>query len=257
MQGIGSISDSRNHDDDAALLPVGVRRKATAIKGRMQAYAGERPAIFFAYHRLKRSPLAVRPATQLVIEGFPRSANTFSVWAFRQAQHEDVRLAHHLHYPAQVIRAAQWQIPTLVLVRKPEDAVLSLIMRTPLLMPTQALQHYISFYKVVAKYRDAFVLGRFEEVTEDYGAVIERINDRFATQFSLFDHTEANVKRVYSRIEERHRAQYKDKVSEARVARPSATKEKMKRKVRSVLEGPEQRRLLAEATLIYDYVTKS
>jgi len=221
----------------------------------MQIYVGKRPAVFFTFHRLKRNPLAVQPTTQLVIEGFPRSANTFSVWAFRQAQREDVRLAHHLHYPAQVIRAAQWQIPILVLIRKPEDAVISLIMRRPLLPVDQALRHYISFYRIAAKYRDAFVLGRFEEVTGDYGAVIERINDKFATQFSLFDHTEENVERVYSRIEERHRAQYREKISEARVARPSATKEEMKRRVRPGLEAPKQRKLLAEAVALYNYLT--
>jgi hypothetical protein len=245
----------RPHDGEGAFPPVGVRRKATGIKRGMQIYMGERPAVFFAFHRLKRNPLAVQPTTQLVIEGFPRSANTFAVWAFRQAQQEEVPLAHHLHYPAQVIRAAQWQIPLLVLIRKPEDAVTSLIMRRPLLPVEQALKQYVSFYGIAAKYRDAFVLGRFEEVTEDYGAVIERINDKFATRFSLFDHTEENVKRVYARIEERHRAQYRAKISEARVARPSAIKEAMKREVRPGLVTPKQRKLLAEADTIYDYLT--
>jgi hypothetical protein len=37
-------------------------------------------------------------------------------WARRQR--ENVRVAHHLHMPAQVIRAAQWGIPTLLLARK-------------------------------------------------------------------------------------------------------------------------------------------
>ena len=32
----------------------------------------------------------------LVIEGFPRSANTFAVVAFRQAQERYVPIAHHL-----------------------------------------------------------------------------------------------------------------------------------------------------------------
>jgi hypothetical protein len=221
----------------------------------MQIYVGERPALFFAFHRLKRNPLAVQPTTQLVIEGFPRSANTFAVWAFRQAQQVEVRLAHHLHYPAQVIRAARWRIPALVLIRRPEDAVISLLMRTPLLTPDQALSHYISFYRTAARYRDAFVLGQFEQVTEDYGAVIERINDKFATQFSVFDHAEENVSRVYSRIDERHRAQYRERILETHIARPTATKEEMKHKMRPVLQVPKQSKLLAEAVYLYDHLT--
>lgn len=232
-----------------------VRRQATTIKRRVQIYTGERPAIFFTLHRLKHDPLAVKPTTELVIEGFPRSANTFAVWAFRQVQQDEVRLAHHLHYPAQVIRAAQWRIPTLVLIRNPQDAVLSLVMRRPLLSVEQALRHYISFYKTAARYTDAFVLGRFEEVIADYGAIIERVNEKFGTRFSIFEHTEENVEKVYSRIEERHRAQYREKLSETRIARPSVTKEEMKRRMRSDLETTQRRRLLAEAMAVYEHLT--
>lgn len=230
-------------------------QQATNIERRVQIYTGERPALFFTVHWLKRDPLAVQPTTQLVIEGFPRSANTFAVWAFRQAQPDEVRLAHHLHYPAQVIRAAQWQIPTLVLIRNPQDAVLSLITRRPLLSVEQALRHYISFYKTAARHREAFVLGHFEEVIADYGAVIERVNEKFGTRFSIFEHTEENVEKVYSRIEERYRAQYQEKLSETRIARPSATKEEMKRAMRSNLEAPRWRSLLAEAIAVYDDLT--
>jgi hypothetical protein len=40
-------------------------------------------------------------------------------------------IAHPLHAPAQVIRAARWRILTLVLMRRPMDAVLSLVIRDP------------------------------------------------------------------------------------------------------------------------------
>jgi len=40
-------------------------------------------------------------------------------------------IAHHLYASAQVIRAARWRILTLVLMRRPRDAVLSLVIRDP------------------------------------------------------------------------------------------------------------------------------
>jgi len=223
------------------------------VKRRVQLYAGTHPAVFSSLYRLKGEDRVVQATTQLVIEGYPRSANTFAVWAFRHAQHEDVRLAHHLHHPAQVIRAAQWEIPTLVLIREPKDAVISWVMRDP--QPVDlALKHYVLFYKTVAQYRDAYVLGSFEEVTEDYGGVIDRINNKFATRFSSFHHTEENVKKVFSRIEERHKARNNGMLSETRVARPSAAKEETRLKVKPELEAPRQRRLLADARTIYDYL---
>ena len=88
---------------------------------------GRHPAIYFNLYRLLRTrenfERAVTPDTQLVIEGFPRSGNTFARRAFVMAQDErfdKTRIARHLHVPAQVVRAARWQIPTLVLIRKPK-----------------------------------------------------------------------------------------------------------------------------------------
>jgi hypothetical protein len=40
-------------------------------------------------------------------------------------------IAPHLHAPAQVIRVARRRILTLVLMRRPRDAVLSLVIRDP------------------------------------------------------------------------------------------------------------------------------
>ena len=97
--------------------------------------------------------------SQIVIEGFPRSGNTFAVVAFEQAQRESVRVAHHLHMPAQVIRAVQWSIPILLLARKPTDAALSWIIRGPGVPIRQTLKHYVSFYEKAAEYRHSLVMG--------------------------------------------------------------------------------------------------
>jgi hypothetical protein len=70
-------------------------------------YIGRHP--FYNFYRLRPSyrDLLVDRRTQIVIEGFPRSGNTFAVVALQQAQRESVRVARHLHMPEQVIRAAK------------------------------------------------------------------------------------------------------------------------------------------------------
>lgn len=161
-------------------------------KERVKCGVRSRPAVYYGMHRLrgKHLDVAVSQDTQLVIEGFPRCGNTFAVVAFQQAQKCKPNLAHHLYVPARVIRAARWRIPALVLIRNPVDAVTSLMIRHPRITGRQALFYYASFYEAVEGYRDAYVLGRFEEVTEDYGKVIERINERFGTGFAPFESTE-------------------------------------------------------------------
>ena len=230
------------------------------IRGWAQRYVGEHPFLFFNFYKFKsrHRNLLVNRRTQLVIEGFPRSANTFAVVAFEQAQRENVRIAHHLHMPAQVMRAARWRIPTLVLLRKPTDAVLSLVIREPRISIRQAMKHYVSFYEKVADYRSAFIVGSFEEVIQDYGAVLERVNARFGTRFLLFDHSKDNVEGVFSHIEERHRARRDGGLDERRIARPSAAKDEMKESLKKELQAPHVKELTARAEAVYeDLVTAS
>ena len=217
-------------------------------------YVGRHPFLFYNFYRLKPTyrDLLVDRKTQIVIVGFPRSGNTFAVVAFQQAQREHVRVAHHLHMPAQVVRAAQWGIPTLLLARKPTDAVLSLVVREPWVSIRQALKHYISFYEKAAEYRDSLVVGFFEEVTRDYGVVLERVNAKFGTGFSPFVHSEENVKCVFDHIEEVHRARRGGRLDEKVITHPSAVKARLKDALKKELEAPEVRKLTARAEAVYE-----
>jgi hypothetical protein len=222
----------------------------------LQIYAGKHPAVFFSLYRLLRKDRSrvVTPDTQLVIEGFPRSGNSFARVAFIQAQREKMRIAHGLHVPAQVIRAARWHIPTLVLIREPRDAVLSFAIRDPISVD-QALRYYLSFYRTIEKYRDAYVLGLFEEVTGDFGLVIQRLNERFGTAFSPFRHDEQNVNKVFARMEKNSRKRYGEEYWETKVSAPSAVKERMKEEIGYDLEDPGRRGLISEAEALYDRLT--
>jgi hypothetical protein len=217
-------------------------------------YVGRHPFLFYNFYRLKPTykDLLVDRETQIVIVGFPRSGNTFAVVAFQQAQRERVRIAHHLHMPAQVVRAARWGIPILLLARKPTDAVLSLVVREPGVSIRQALKHYISFYEKAAKYRDSLVVGFFEEVTRDYGVVLERVNAKFGTEFSTFVHSEENVKSVFDHIEEVHRARRGGRLDEKVITHPSAIKAGLKDALKKELEAPEVRKLIARAEAVYE-----
>jgi hypothetical protein len=227
----------------------------------LQIHAGGHPAIYFNLFRLLRTrqdlERVVTPDTQLVIEGFPRSGNTFARRAFVVAQGDGfdrTRVASHLHVPAQVVQAARWQIPTLVVIRRPKDAVLSFAIWNPISVD-QALRYYISFYETVEKYRDVFVLGLFEEITEDYGQVIERINDKFGTTFSLFRHDEENVSKVFAHMETYARSKFGKTQWERKVHHPSAVKERMKHEMGYELKNPKRAKLIAEAEAVYHRLT--
>ena len=143
------------------------------------------------------SDRVVGPDTDLVIDGFQRSGNTFAVIAFEISQPRPYATAHHLHAAAQIIASARHDVPCLLLVRDPVEAVISHLQREPRVTPRQALTNWSLFHERVLPYRDQFVLGDFREVTTDYGNVIRAVNDRFQTAFVPFEHTDANVQTVF------------------------------------------------------------
>jgi hypothetical protein len=205
----------------------------------LHGLAGAHPRLHAAWrlHPRTRS-WATRPDTELVIEGYARSANTFSVTAFEMAQTRPVKLAHHLHIPSQVILAVERSIPTLVLVRAPADAVLSRALLRPAFDLRQMLLGYIRFHERLMPWRPGFVIATFDEVTRDFGAVIRRVNARFATRFTPFEHTPENASACFDEIGRR----FPD-IS----AMPSEQRARQKERLRAELERHGQLLARAEA----------
>jgi hypothetical protein len=153
---------------------------------------GGSPRLAVAAARLSGHGKVLTSDTEVVIEGYPRSGNSFAVAAFEQAQQRATRIAHHTHTPAHVIAAIRAGIPAVVLIRDPEDACVEFAMMKQFLSLHQALRGYVRFYKPLHLYKDEFVVGAFREVTTDFGTVMKRVNARFGTNFIPFEHTEEN-----------------------------------------------------------------
>ena len=110
-------------------------------------------------------------------------------------------IADHTHMPAQAIDGVRRGIPTLVLIRRAEDAIVSLLIRNDDLRPSPALRGYLRFYEPLVRFRDRIVIATFDEVVGDFGSVIERVNERFRTGFHPFVHSEENLTRIEREIE--------------------------------------------------------
>jgi hypothetical protein len=172
----------------------------------LRTRVSEHPAIYLPFARRKYpgpSPEVISRETELVVDGYTRCATTFAVYAFQLPQERPVRLAHHLHAPAQLIEAARLGVPALVLLREPKGAILSQLIREPHVALPDALIAYARFYGCLMPYRDRFVVGDFPEVTTDFGTVVRRVNERFGTSFAEFVHTDENVRECFDLIRRR------------------------------------------------------
>jgi hypothetical protein len=169
-------------------------------RGRVRTYVSAHPRGYLAFARGKytgHNVEVIGPGTELVIDGFTRSATTFAVYAFQLAQDSPVRLAHHLHAPAQLIEAARRGIPAVALIREPRGAILSQLIQEPDVTLPDALFAYARFYERLMPYRSSFVIGEFRQVTGEFGAVIRQLNERFGTDFAEFVHTDENARECF------------------------------------------------------------
>ena len=127
----------------------------------------------------------ITSSTEIVIDGFQGSANSFATVAFKESQTKFVNLAHHLHSPAQVMQATEKKIPVLLTIREPEGAILSLTGRWSYISVESALKSYIGFYSKLTPYNKDLIISTFPQTTKNLDRVVARINARFETDFDL------------------------------------------------------------------------
>lgn len=241
--------------------PTGANLGRLAAEGKRAARRGlyEAKSVIAKYPALalpvarRRHGVPVDDRTGIVIEGFPRTGTSFAVAAFDLAQGGSVRIACHVHAPAQIIEGVRRRLPAVAVAREPEDTVLSFMIRNPDLGPATALRGYLRFYEPLLPHRAGFVVGTFEQVTEDLGSVIDRVNERFGTSFARFEHTEESVRRVFEAIEADYRKRLPEgEALEREVARPSAWRRERKEALRAAYRSPATARLRARARRVHE-----
>ena len=164
---------------------------------RAVTWTSTRQHLYYGLRKLTHQTdhLCIRRDTDIVIEGYPRSANSTTVHGFKAMQDRPLHIAHHKHHAAQLLRAAAWRVPAVCLIRAPREAMISNLAlvaearhragkpETGGLSLSHAMFGYIAFYEAAESTLDHVVIGRFEEVINDVSGLITRVNARFGTNF--------------------------------------------------------------------------
>ena len=145
-----------------------------------------RSYLMFRLKRLKRKRHRfVKEDTKIVIEGYPRSANSLLVDCFIISQEYRVRVASHSHHWGQVIDGVRKGLPVVVTLRNPVDAATSLLLRRTEICDDTAMTGYEVFHRKILPYKDRILFVTFEEVTASPARVVEQINERFGTDYII------------------------------------------------------------------------
>lgn len=164
-------------------------------------FVSTKPALYYGIRRAsgRLDELCVTPQTDIVIEGFPRSANSTTVQRFKDWQDRPLAIAHHKHHAAQIVRGTELGLPTLALIRPPKAACLSLLAlaaearhragreQDKALCFTDVFNAYSAFYEAIEPCLDRLVIGRFDRVRTDLPGIIRDLNQRFGCSFGWED----------------------------------------------------------------------
>ncbi len=205
------------------------------------------------YSSIKRyKRLLVSAETDLVIEGFPRCANSFSIIAFESVQKKNLNIAHHLHSVSQLKAGIKYKIPVLILIREPLGAISSLLTRDPKISVSQAIEEYIEFYGYVCRKMNSVVIADFKLITSNYCMVIEALNHRFSKNYDQYINDKANDELVFAEIDRLNADNEAGDIGQ--LARPSVEK-KILNNVHK--ERVRNERLFASAQDVYSQIVSS
>ncbi|GJM10652.1 MAG: hypothetical protein DHS20C11_29280 [Lysobacteraceae bacterium] len=170
----------------------------------------------------------VQADTELCIEGYQRSANSYFYRVVRRCNRQ-LRIAHHLHAVAQLKRAIRYGIPAVALIRNPSDTLTSLLTSDPRLSVDLAVSTYIRFLQDLKPLADNLVVASFDQAINRPGTIIAALNQRFGCQLQGADISQQQLHRLKQRL-------HQGSAQRAFAPVPNALKEKRKSALRPRIE---------------------
>lgn len=213
------------------------------------------PSLYVPLRRQRKPDTVVTAQTALLIEGFPRSGNTWTEAVIRHCAPENIPLAHHSHAAAHVVYAASLNVPVMVLFREPDAAVCSyLALYGNRLDVRDAYLDYLAFYRATLPLQNKGVLFfSFEDTTKRSADMIRALRDHFALELSDADlDTEDGQKAIFARMDAKAtRLKRKGGKSDSRPGTEDADKARQQARARAAIQADHVQPLRAEAQALY------
>jgi hypothetical protein len=169
--------------------------------------------------------------TELVLEGYPRSGNTWlrNAILFKK---KDIIISSHIHYPCSIRFAVKRNIPCIILLRNPLDSISSLMIRDKTYDVKTAIDYYIFFYENSIYYKkNNVILLDFKLVVSDLNLCFKILNDNFNLNLSFF--SKKNLDDFKSFLENSEKSKYSKEEQKYVIGLPDSNRTKLKKNVSS------------------------
>jgi hypothetical protein len=210
------------------------------------------PVAYCAWQRRFPDRHVVDRRTDLLVEGYPSAANTFTREALQRAN-PGIRIASHLHSVAHLRRALRLRVPALILLRPPVDSVVSVLARFPdqQLDVASELRAYERFYRGVLARADRVALARFDDTTSRLGDVVRATNRQLGTDLVPFDHDDPEARRVVQATIDSWTEAVFGPESESHRALPSVARRQATGSLRTEVSSPAHAAALARCEALH------
>jgi hypothetical protein len=262
-EGATELSDERK--SEVLTLPSGGRgagfirreiRSAVFRLLRRAKYLLGREPVFLPI-LLRLTPLGtsrqITDSTDLVVEGFPRSGNTFMTFAIEDASDHSLQIASHVHQPSQVKLALARGLPTVLVIREPLAALSSYLVYGPHFSASGVIKEYCSYHRQLLPYVEWLLICEFSDVTTEMSSVIDRINHRYSMTIPPFNQSPSNIEHLLTQIVRQHKLVHPHLDAVQGAPSPFADRRESSERMRQELRSPGHEAELAEATELYEY----
>lgn len=142
--------------------------------------------------------------TDILIDGFQRSGNTFFYSLVRHAN-RDASILVHRHSSIYCIKALSKGVPTAVCIRQPLDTISSLLAWDPKLSVGIAIKMYIRYYNNLIPSKKKMLIVPFESMITDPDYFISKINEQFDIHLRPTEFNEQALAQFLERKKEKSR----------------------------------------------------
>lgn len=235
---------------------ISVTSLLSTLRYEIRSYLGRYPICLLLISFFRGiSVQSVSSKTDIVLEAYPRSANTYVVAAVKYLSNEKLVIAHHKHSSAQFKMAYAHNCAAVLVLRNPMDSISSLAVRRPNISLSSLIREYVNFHRdfvevVEAGYSKYRVLS-FEGVVNDKNifkdifSMMGRSYDKEKLTSSDFSHSVLNL------VEDMERVDSGGTVRESHVARPSNGRSVASTQVKALLKSDRYLKLMSDANDIY------
>lgn len=210
--------------------------------------------LFRLYAWLRNRNISVTSKkSKIVIDGFPRSGNTF-LYALFVDVFRISPVAHHIHSESQINLGVKLKKPIIIFVRNPLDSVISLVIRNQSVPLKVGLEDYLRFHKNLLRHINneacEMYIWNFDDINH-IDSLVSR--NSYLKSIGITKVTKEDIELINERIEFYDRLDQKNsRLNKLTVSRPHSGRDHLKSHLKEQLfKSKENIEILRQCQSIY------